>query len=127
MTLRAMRFVAVAFGLYAVSGAPVTADDAPPQILQFQFDSTMARKMGEVCETLRFNDAAYQSYLADVTDASGAELETPAASALVPFYEAFIQKHGGAIYSSRSAFCRAGDREVAENTRLGQMLLKGGS
>ena len=132
MILRAFRPGFTFLAVLALTGGMVWAAESP--VTQVQFELTMARKMGEVCEDLAFDETGYGAYVTELAESAGADVAdftaqveaSPNADALVPHYEAFILRHEGALFSSRPAFCRAGAREIGEGTGIGRMLTEKG-
>ena len=90
----------------------------------------MVRKLDTLCERLALDDDGRNAYLAEV-NASGAGLgsnadelggDAPTGTELAPYYEAFLERHGGAVFSSQAVFCKAGEFELDEGTGIGRML-----
>ena len=90
----------------------------------------MARKAVELCDGIAANPRGargdYEERRVKVA-ALGGDLDVLSATRasaddMAPFYEAYITRHGGAVFSSQSSFCRAAGREIEEDSGLGRML-----
>ena len=135
MIFHAQRSVGTALVIVMLTSPAAGASAAENLAAQVKFEATMARKMGDVCAGFTFDEAGYAAYLASMAESVGrdtatftAEVETATdADALVPYYEAFILRHGGDLFSNRPAFCKAGAREVDEATGIGRMIKRKGN